>query len=513
MNYLLGMDLGTTNMKGVLYNELGGMVAAASRTYETLHFDCSCAEQNPNDWWQAALGIFQEITAKVESGVTNQIKGICISSQTPTLLPVKADGSPIQNAMIWMDRRADQELEEILQRLGEEQYIAITGMLPDVSFLPAKLLWFKKNEPEKFAQMRWILQANSYVNYKLTGVISMDMDQASLTQCLDTNTGQWSEKMGEVIGVDFNYYLPRPLPNHQIIGAVTKEAAKLTGLAEGIPVVAGSSDAIAAMYASGLCRMGEATEVSGTSSLVFAGTKSLPRDYHTVGAHKCALDGIPYVYNAPISATGASIQWFLKNFGEYEYGIEKMQGKSVYEVLNEAAAHAKPGSKGVMFFPYMMGERAPLWNNHAKGMFIGLTMDTKREDIIRSIFEGTAYALKSVLEEFKRNGTEIDCLRIVGGGACSETWVKIKASILNLPILLLDKKTGDVPFGDALIAGKAVGLYSDLSSSIKELIQVEKIIQPNPEWVEFYEKTYPYFKKFYGCLDEDLRAYELMIKR
>lgn len=513
MNYLLGVDLGTTNMKGVLYNEMGGMIAAASQAYETFHYDNNCAEQDPNDWWNAAILIFKEITEKVDDTIKSQIKGICISSQTPTLLPVSAEGKPLQNAIIWMDRRADKELEEILQKVNESQYISITGMLPDVSFLPAKLLWYKKNEPEKFAGTKCILQASSYINYKLTGILSMDMDQASLTQCLDTNTGCWSEKIGKAIGIDFNEYLPRPVANHQIIGTITKEAAQITGLFEGIPVVAGSSDAIAAMYASGLCRLGEATEVSGTSSLVFAGTETLPKDYHTVGAHKCALDGIPYVYNAPISSTGASIKWFLKTLGQYEYSMEKVQGVGVYQLLNEAAAHAKPGSKGLIFFPYMMGERAPLWNNHARGMFIGLTMDTKREDIIRAIFEGTSFALKSVLEEFQRNGTKIDCIRIVGGGALSETWLKIKASILNLPVMVLDKKTGDVPFGDALIAGQAVGLYSDLSSSIKELIQIEKVINPNPDWVQTYEKIYPYFKKFYKDLDEDLRSYELIMKQ
>lgn len=512
MKYLLGVDLGTTNIKGTLFNDMGGAISSASRNYETYHNAKNYAEQNPNDWWDSAVSLFKEITENVDDLIRENIKGICISSQTPTLLPISKEGKPLRNAIIWMDRRADEELEEILNIIGEDKYISITGMLPDVSFLPPKLLWYKKNEPENYEKTKCFLQANSYINYKLTGNLSADMDQASLSQCLDSRTSYWSEEIGEVIEIDFNKYFPKLMKNNEIIGYVTEEASNLTGLKIGIPVVAGTSDAIAAMYASGISKLGEATEVCGTSSLVFAGTEKLPTDYHTVGGHRCTLDGIPYVYNAPISSTGASIKWYLKNLGHYEHSIAKEQDINIYNFINQEAAHARPGCNGLIFFPYMMGERAPLWNNHARGMFIGLTIDSKKEEIMRSIFEGTSFALKTVIDEFKRNGTKIDCLRVVGGGSLSETWLKIKASILNIPVMVLDKKTGDVPFGDALIAGQAIGLYPNLSKSIKELITVEKVIEPNSEWVEVYDKIYPFFKKFYNNLDEDLKKLDLALK-
>lgn len=507
MKYLLGMDIGTTNMKGVLYSETGDKIAFAQCTYEIFHRNQDCAEQKPSDWWNSAVSIFREIINEVDSQVKEQIVAICISSQTPTLLPVTKDGTPLRDAIIWMDKRADQEMKEILQTMGEERYISVTGMLPAVSFLPPKLLWYKKQEKALFEKTACFLQANGYINYKLTNVFSMDLDQASLTQCLNATKGEWSKEIGETIGIALEQYFPKPLKNHQIIGYVTKEAAKETGLPVNMAVVAGSSDAIAAMYASGLTTLGEATEVSGTSSLVFAGTKKLPKDYHSVGGHKCALQEIPYVYNAPISATGASIKWYLKNFGQYEYQLAKEKGRNVYDILNEEALQAKPGSNGLIFFPYMMGERAPLWNNHARGMFIGLSMDSKREDMVRGIFEGTSFALKSVIEECRRNGTKIDKIRVVGGGALSDTWLQIKASVLNIPVLVLDKKTGDVPFGDALIAGQAVGLYKDLSQSIKDIVTVERVIEPKEEWAMIYDKQYEYFKKFYQDLDSNLKAY------
>ncbi len=504
MRYLIGMDLGTTNLKGVLYREDGEKIASASRTYETIYQPGNGVEQRPSDWWNAATEVFREITGGVSTEIRAQIQAICVSAQTPTLLPVDEAGTPLRNAIIWMDRRAEAELVRILERIGEQRYIAITGMQPDASFLPAKLLWYRHHEPELFEKTACFLQASSFINYRLTGNLSMDMDQASLTQLLDINAGRFSGEIGAAIGIDVEDYFPRPMPNNEVIGRVSKEAADQAGLQEGIMVVAGTSDAIAAMYASGMTQMGEATEVSGTSSLVFAGTHTLPQDYHTVSGHACALKGIPYVFNAPISATGASIKWYLQAFGEHEARMADEQGVDVYHVLNEEAALSPPGSNGLMFFPYLMGERAPLWNGHARGMFIGLTADTGRTDMVRAIFEGTAFALKSVIEEFKRNGTRIDRLRCVGGGAGSETWLRIKASVLNVPVLVLDAKTGDVPFGDALIAGSAARIYEDVSKSIAEIVRTERVIEPNVQWVRRYEALYPFFRKLYLDLDQDL---------
>lgn len=512
MKYLIGLDLGTTNAKGVLYDERGTAIAAAVQSYDTFHEGNKRAEQEAIDWWNATQKILLHITESVDEIVRNSICSICISSQTPTLLPLDIEGNPLRRAIIWMDGRADKELELILDELGRDRYMEITGMIPASSFLPPKLLWYKNHEPELFAKTNCFLQVNGYINYRLTGKLSMDLDQASLTQCLDVKSGSWSEEIEDAVGIKFSDYLPDPVSNTTVIGHVTKEASKVTGLPVGVIVSAGSSDAVAALYASGMTEMGEAVEVSGTSSLVFAGTNVLPEDAKKVSAQRCSLDQIPYVYNVPITATGASVKWYLSCFGNYEEMIFQQQGITVYDSLNQEAMSVSPGSKGLMFFPYLMGERAPLWNDYAKGMFIGLSMETKREDIIRSIFEGTAYALKSVIEEFNKNGTEIRALRVVGGGSLSETWLKIKAAILGIPILILDKKTMDVPFGDALIAGISSGVYADLTKTIKEIVKVERCIEPDPKWVKLYRDRYPYFKRFYTCLDQSLQDYDRLLQ-
>jgi xylulokinase len=510
--FLLGIDLGTTNVKGILFDEDGFSVASSSATYKTFFPEPTQAEQDPLDWWDAIRKIITTITSSAGSDVVQKIAGICISSQTPTLLPVDKNGNPLRNSIIWMDKRSQIEYQQLLDKVGVNKYKSIVGGAPDVSFLPSKLLWYKTHEPQNFAKTHLFLQANSFINFKLTGAYSADLDQAALSQCLDVSTKNWSVDIASAIGIDLQKYFPTPVPCNTIIGHVTQEAADSTGLIEGIPVVAGTSDAVASMFAVGISKSGDAAEVSGTSSLIFVG-HTAQTDFHgPVVSKPCAIDGIPYVFDAPISTTGASIRWYLDTLGKVEYSTSVPSNKSVYDILNEKALLAPAGSNGLIFFPYMMGERAPLWNTHAKGMFIGLSLNTKNEDIIRSILEGTSFALRHVLEEIKKTGATVNSLRVAGGGSLSKTWLQIKASVLNVPVLILDSKTGDVPFGDALIVGNAVGIYPNISESCKHLIQVREIVYPIPEWTNVYNQLFPYYLSMYQSLDMDLKKLEETIK-
>ena len=335
----------------------------------------------------------------------------------------------------------------------------------------------------------------------------MDIDQAIKSQCLNIHTLKWCDEVSAAIGVDLNKILPAPRPVSDIIGTISEAAARETGLAAGIPVACGASDAVASMYATGLSRIGEAGESSGTSSLIFVGHNSPSAADLPVVAKPCPVPGIPYVFDAPINASGASIKWYIDTLGRQDKEEADRLGINVYEHLNRQAASTAPGSRGLLYFPYMGGARAPLWNSYARGMFIGMTLDTDRSDMIRSIFEGTAFALRHVLESVKDAGAGIDCLRITGGGAKSRTWSQIKAAMLRVPVYVLDDKCGDVPFGDALIAGSAVGIFTDLASDMKRLIKVQEIIEPNEQWADVYDKIYPYYVDMYKDLDGRLEDY------
>lgn len=503
-NYLIGMDLGTTNIKANLMDDHGNVIATASRENHLIFPGPNMVEQSADEWWDNASSVFREITAAAGPDIVAKIRGIAISSQTVTMLPVDKDGNPLRNAMIWMDSRSTKEMHYISLQLGHDHMVELIGGQPDVAFLPNKILWFKRYEPELFAKTDKILQASSYINLKLTGVMSADVDQGARTQCMDIHTLKWSPEIGDVIGVNLDEILPPPSQPTDIIGYVTEEAAKETGLISGIPVAAGASDAMTSMYATGLSKLGEASESSGTTSLVFVGSPSMSACNIPVVTKPCSISGVPYIFDAPINTSGAALKWYLGAMGHEDKLYADAHGLNVYNYINELAETVPAGSNGVMFFPYLLGERAPLWNSHARGMFIGMSLDTKHEDFTRAVFEGTAFALRHVCETIKSAGGVINSLRITGGGSKSRTWSKIKASMLKVPVLLLDEKSGDVPFGDVLIAGQAVGLFPDLTKTINELVGVKEIIEPNEDWAAVYDKLYPYYVDLYRDLDKDL---------
>ncbi len=506
-NYLLGMDLGTTNMKAIILDEDGNVAAQASRPNYLIFPGPNCVEQDANVWWSNAVEIFRELSQKTCPEVISRIRGICVSSQTVTMLPVDKEGNPLRNAVIWMDNRSTGELRYILNEIGFDRFVGIVGGQPDVTFLPNKILWFKKNEPELFAKTEKVLQASSFINYKLTGKMTMDLDQAARCQCLDISALKWSDEIAKVIGTDFEKILPPLYAVNEVIGKVTPEAAAETGLIHGIPVVAGASDAMASMYATGLVKLGEAGESSGTSSLVFVGSDHASATDIPVVTKPCAIDGMPYVFDGPITTSGAAVKWFLDNMCIPEKQYADEHGISVYDYINQLSLNVPAGSNGVLFFPYLLGERAPYWNNHAKGMFIGMSSDTTRNDLIRSVFEGTAFALRHVMDTIKQAGGAADRLRINGGGARSRTWCMIKASMLKMPVCTLDDRSGDVPFGDCLIVGNTVGIFPDLTATIEKLIRIEETIEPVEEWADAYDKLYPFFLDMYRHLDEDLKKY------
>lgn len=504
-NYLLGMDLGTTNIKAIIMDEEGN-VAASAQEANALEFPGpDMTEQDPGLWWENAVKILQSVTQQAGPDITARIRGISVSSQTVTLLPLDQEGNILRHAMIWMDNRSANELNYLINAIGFDRYVSIIGAQPDVAFLPNKILWFKKHEPDLFARTHKILQASSYINYKLTGKMTMDMDQAARCQCLDIHTLTWSDEISQVIGTDLNQILPRPVPVNEIIGTVTEEAARVTGLLSGTPVAAGASDAMASMYATGLSQLGEAGESSGTTSLVFVGAQKASAPDLPIVTKPCSISGIPYIFDAPINTSGASLKWFLDTLGQPETDYARKHHINVYEYLNQRAAEAPAGSNGLLYFPYLLGERAPLWNSHARGMFIGLSLYTGREDIIRSVMEGTAFALRHVMTTIQEAGAGARCLRITGGGAKSKVWSQIKASMLRMPVYLLDEKSGDVPFGDTLIAGNAVGVFPNLTDTIQKIIKVKEMIQPEEEWANVYDKLYPYYVGMYQDLDGSLR--------
>lgn len=505
-NYLLGMDCGTTNIKAVILSEDGKLCAESSRPSRFISPGQGMQEQDANEWWKNACAIFKELTTKVGPEIASRIRGISVSSHTVSLLPLDKNGKTIRNAITYQDCRASKQAEYITEQIGHDRYVEIIGGQPSVAFLAGKLLWYKENEKENFAKTKYLLQASSYINYKLTGEFTSDEDQAVRTQCFDINKMEWSEDVSKAMGFDLNTILPKAVPVDHIIGEVTKEAEAKTGLKAGIPVVAGCSDAMASLYATGISRMGEAGESSGTTSLVFVGSDKMSAPDIPVVTKPCGIEGVPFVFDAPIQTSGAAIKWFIDYMALNEKKEAEAKGVNIYEYLNQIALNADAGCKGLMFFPYLLGERAPLWNDYARAMFIGLGMETTRGQLTRSIFEGTAFALRHVLETVKESGGEADCIRICGGGSKSRTWSMIKASMLNIPVIVLDGNSGDVPVGDCMLVGTKLGVFSSITEASLKAIKVKEVIDPDKEWVKIYSEMYPLYVDMYKNLDNNLKS-------
>ena len=504
MNYLLGIDIGTTNSKAILFDEDGVAVASGSGGYETHYPGPNMAEQDGDDWWSAVCSSIQQITSAFDISSHGKLAGISISSQAPSLLPVDQSGHPLRRAPIWMDRRAGKEHDMLVSKIGFNRFESIVGGRPDSFYLLSKLYWYKHNEPENFARTATVLQANGYAVFKLTGKFSIDTTHAIMTHCMDVSTMKWSSEISAVSGLNFDEILPPIYKNTDIVGTVTTEAAKETGLPAGVPVIAGTTDSIASMVGLGLTEPGMAAEVTGTSSLVYVALDKLPPTSGKLSIRPSPIPSIPYLLLGPASTTGASLKWFDLNFGQPERLEEAETGINRYQLFDRLASTADAGSGGVIYFPYMMGERAPLWNSHAKGMFIGMTLSTGRAEYVRAILEGTSFCVRHILDDAQKSGATINHVRSSGGGSKSDIWLQIKASMLHQPIHVPDAKTGDVPFGDALLAGAAVGIYPDIGKSAKELVKIKRIIDPIPEWERRYDELYQLFINMYKHLDADL---------
>ena len=504
-DYVIGMDCGTTNIKAVVLRSDGAVVAEASRPSRFLNPGANMHEQDAREWVRNAFDIFRSLTSQIGQEAIGHVRGICVSSHTVSMLPVDAGIVPLRPALTVMDGRSAAEVEEVVRAVGKERYVHIVGGRPSASFLPNRILWFKKNEPELFAKTAYFMQASSLINYHLTGEVTADVDQAIRSQCMDVSTMDWSPEIGNAIGVDLKKVLPRIVQIDEVIGTVTEDAATETGLVPGIPVLGGCSDAMAAMQATGMSRLGEAGESSGTTSLVFVGSNVRSRPDVPVVSLPCTIPGMPWIFDAPITSTGAAIQWYIEKFAAEERHYAETHGLNIYDYLNELALQSTPGAHGLIFIPYLSGERAPIWNDYARGMFIGLRMDTSRADLIRSVFEGTAFALRHVVETTKKEGAKADLLRVCGGGAKSRTWNQIKASMLNIPVYVLAETSGNVPVGSALIAGHETGVFPDLMEAAKRVVKVSEVIEPNPEWAAVYDSLFPYYIEMYQHLDADLK--------
>ena len=495
---LLGIDVVTSSVKAVLLDARGKLCAACQAEYPLHHIRPAWVEQDPEDWWKATCLAVREALSKVPQG-PERVLGLAVSSQAPTLLPLDRSGRPLRPAMIWMDRRAEAEAVRLTEILGAEEIHRITGNRPDAFYVAARLLWLRNHEPEVLKRTWQFVQVNGYLNYRLTGRLGMDPSHAALLQMRDYATGEWSAALCSACGVEPAQF-PEVMESHHIQGEVTAEAAEATGLRAGTPVMAGTVDSPPAALEAGVVEPGIAAEMTGTSTVVIMPNDRGLTEPALIAMPHC-LPGIHLLLGAMVSS-GGCLRWFRDQLGQAEVQAAREQGSDAFDLLTREAAQAGVGSEGVIFLPYMMGERSPVWHTNARGVFFGLSLATHKAALVRSILEGAAFALRHNLEVAVRAGAEVREMRSVGGCSRSDLWNQIKADVLGLPVLLPRTSVGS-PFGDAILAGMGAGVYPDVRKSLAEMVQLDRRFEPDRANHERYSEIYQVYRDIYEHLRGD----------
>lgn len=492
MKYSLGIDVGTSSAKGVLFSKGVTPVAQATAEYPTYFPNENWAQQKPEDWWKAAIDIVQNILQKstIDPG---EIGALSISCQAPTVLLLDKKGEALYDGLIWMDRRSEEECTCLSEKVGRKRIFEITGTRLDPYYVYPELLWMKRHEPQLFEKADVLLQVNGYINYKLTGVYSLDMVHASHTQMYDVEKHCWSKELFQAIGVDEGLF-PPVYECMEKIGEVTKEAAMLTGLKEGTAVLCGTVDGAAAVLEAGVTGGGNAVEMTGTSSGLMIAFEDMRTSENM--AHQYSIVPGGHILYGAMSTTGASYKWFKEQLYDHDRAQRDAYAHMDEEIWNEA-----PDPTKLLFLPYMQGERCPIWDTNAKGVFLGMNLSTTRAQMMRAILEGVGFALRDNVEEAKKVGVTLHSLCSVGGCSSSILWTKIKASILKLPISI-PKHTLGAPGGLGMMNAVYLGEYPDLKEAAKSVSSKGTIVDPVDGWMEHYEKMYTIYHKCYGDLKE-----------
>jgi xylulokinase len=479
-DYILSVDLGTTSCKTVLFDADFNVVETSKKVCDTSYQHPGWAEQPAYQWWRALKDNTQEVIEK-SSIDPAKIIAVGIDAFSTTVLPVDKEGDPLRPGLIWMDRRASKQAEWITQNLKDETW-QINGNISDAGNIAPKIMWIKENEPYVYEKTHMFLHANGYLGYRLTGKYSMDISEAGLSQMCNTRTGEYSDVLLDGCGID-RVKLPPIFNCTDVIGQVTAEAAAKTGLVEGTPVIAGAMDNVAAGLGTGVSKGGEVF-ISGGTVTTNNVCLSEPKYNKNLHVYAHIVPGT-WITAGGVDFGGAGLKWFKEEVLEEESFAE-------IDKLGDSSVCAK---SSVIFIPYMVGQRCPIWNDNTSGVLMGLKPTTNRQDLIRAFMEGTAYGSRHVFSIVEEEGVEIYNVKITGGSANSATWVQIFSDVLGKPINI----PGAVdlpPLGVAIAAAYGVGAIKTFEEGI-EKIAARDSFTPNPENHEYYSEMYSVFRSLY----------------
>lgn len=486
MKYLIGIDIGTSGTKSVLFDTDGKVVASALEEYPLHQPKNGWAEQDPADWWNAVCKTLKSITEKA----AGDIVGIGLSGQMHGLVMLDENGDVIRNSIIWCDGRTSEECKIIEDIIGHDRLVELSGNPALPGFTASKIMWVKRHEPENYAKCKHILLPKDYIRYKLTGEFATEVSDASGMQLLDVANRCWSKEICDKLGIDMSL-LGSMHESPDITGYTTESAGKLTGLKPGIPVAGGAGDNAAAAIGTGVCSDGKAFTTIGTSGVVFVHTDKMAIDPKgRVHTFCCAVPGAWHVMGCT-QAAGLSLNWFKNTLAR----------DLSYKEIDAEAENIAPGCEGLLYLPYLMGERTPILDTNARGTFFGLCAMHTREHMARAVIEGVSYSLYSCLDVLEEMGVKLSDMALCGGGAKSKLWQSILADLYMLPIKTPVASEGPA-LGVAILAGVAAGVYSSVEEGCAKTTAFNPSVSGDKAMNETYMKYYGLYKSLYPALKD-----------
>ncbi len=493
---IIAHDLGTTGNKATLFDPEGRILASSFFGYDTFYPDALSVEQDPEDYWRAVVASTRELLGKAKVG-KEDIGVVSFSGQMMGALPVDEKGTPLARIIIWADRRGVEEVEWVRERIDDEEIYRITGHRLSPNYSLAKILWFRNHRPEVYKNAYKFLLAKDFVVFRLTGKWATDFSDASGTNLFDIVEERWSRRILDAVGLE-EEKLPPIFPSFAVVGEITRKAAEEVGLFAGTPVVIGGGDGACAACGAGVVRKGQAYNYLGSSSWIALASDVPFYDpkMRTFTFHHLA-PGL-FMPTGTMQAAGGSYQWCRDALCQEEVRVAEKIGVSPYLLMDLEAAKVPVGSEGLLFLPYLLGERAPWWNPHARGVFIGLTPRHRKAHLIRAVLEGVSLNLRIILDAFREQGVEIENMRLIGGGAKGDFWAQILANVFGMEVLrpmYLEEATS---LGAAICGGVGIGLYRGIEVA-EELVKVRDRFWPGEEQAT-YDALYPIFVKSYLAL-------------
>lgn len=493
MQYLLAHDLGTSGDKAVLYSTEGQVLAETTAAYVTSYPFSKAAEQNPEDWWAAFCAMTKSLLEQT-GNKPGDILAVSFSAQMNSCLPVDISGKPLRPAMIWADQRAEKEAAAITEKLGADAIYKMTGQRLGASLGIAKMAWFMRHEPALYHQTAKFIQPKDYLIFQLTGRLVSDYSDASHLACFDLGRMAWSSELLGAAGIHADK-MPELLPSIAIAGKVSRQASLACGLKEGTPVVMGGGDGPCATAGAGISRSGQTYCSLGTSAWIATLFESPYLDPQKRTFNLLFLDGKQTMSLGATQTAGLALSWAVDTLFSETAGQA-----TVYRELDQYTAAVPAGCDGLLFLPYLLGERSPWWNANASGCFIGLHPLHERKAMLRAVMEGVGFNLKLILDALQE-GCEIKELTVVGGGARNRAWLTILADIWQKPVKVPSMLEYAGSGGAALCAGIGTGVFTSLDAAA-EFNPVREIIQPDPKNAAVYQKALERFNRIYSALDK-----------